>query len=121
LGEYRAVHEYSIVGSLMERVEAEAAARGAVAVHRLRVRIGELSGVETSLLKAAYETFREGSICAAAELEIVPVAARWSCPACAVDLAPGGPLRCPTCGGPAGLAEGDEIVLDRMELEVPDV
>ncbi len=115
------MHEYSIVSSLMARVEAEATARRALAVHRLRVRIGEMSGVEMPLLESAFLTFRERSICAGAELEIVPVAARWSCPACDTSPAPGGPLRCSGCGGPLRLAAGDEIVLERIEMEVPDV
>jgi Zn finger protein HypA/HybF involved in hydrogenase expression len=28
-------------------------------------------------------------------------------------------LQCPRCGVPARLAQGDEIVLDRIEMEVP--
>ena len=64
-----AMHEYSIVQALIERVDAEARARRATAVHRLSMRIGELSGVEVELLTTAYETFRERTICAGAELE----------------------------------------------------
>jgi Zn finger protein HypA/HybF involved in hydrogenase expression len=30
-------------------------------------------------------------------------------------------LRCPDCAVPARLAAGDEIVLDRIEMEVSDV
>ena len=60
------MHEYSIVQSLLDRVESEAAAHGATAVHRLWLKIGEMSGVETSLLRSAYETFTERSICARA-------------------------------------------------------
>ncbi len=44
--EAMSMHEYSIVQALVERVDAEARARGATAVHRLSVSIGELSGVE---------------------------------------------------------------------------
>lgn len=112
------MHEYSIVQALLERVEAEAAAHRAEAVSAVRVRIGELSGVEVDLLRTAYETFRERSICAAAELEVVPVAARWVCRGCGLPVGRGGILRCGECGAPARLAEGDEIILDRVELEV---
>jgi hypothetical protein len=28
-------------------------------------------------------------------------------------------LKCDACGSPARLAEGDEIMLDRIEMEVP--
>jgi Zn finger protein HypA/HybF involved in hydrogenase expression len=33
-------------------------------------------------------------------------------------VAPGDVLTCPDCGSPARLEEGDEIVLDRIEMEV---
>ena len=115
------MHEYSLVQSLLDRVEREATARGATVVHRLRLQIGEMSGVETSLLRSAYETFTDRSICAGAELEIVPVAVCWGCPACGTDLPPGSTLRCGDCGGPARLTAGDEIVLERIEMEVPYV
>jgi Zn finger protein HypA/HybF involved in hydrogenase expression len=30
-------------------------------------------------------------------------------------------LRCPACGGRARLTRGDEMYLDQLELEIPDV
>lgn len=112
------MHEYSIVQALLERVREQADAHGASAVHRLRVRVGELSGVEIELLQSAYELFRERSICDGAALEVVPVAARWVCPDCGRTIARGEVLRCAVCALPARLVEGDEIVLERVELEV---
>ena len=112
------MHEYSIVQALLDRVKAEAEAHGATAVHRVRVRIGELSGVEVELLKSAYELFRERSVCAAADLEVVSAAARWICEGCGREIPSGEPLRCADCGLAAHLADGGEIVLERVELEV---
>jgi hydrogenase nickel incorporation protein HypA/HybF len=112
------VHEYSIVASLVEKVEEIARERGAVAVRGLLVRIGELSGVETELLETAYKTFRERTVCEDAELTILPVPARWNCSRCNQTIPRGSVLRCPRCGVPARLAEGDEIVLERVHLEV---
>lgn len=111
------MHEYSIVQALLERVQEEVDAHGASAVHSLRVRIGELSGIEVDLLKSAYELFREGSICDDAELDLVPVAARWTCPLCQRTIRRGEILRCADCAQPAQLVEGDEIVLERIEME----
>ena len=113
------MHEYSIVQALIARVEAEARARGATAVHGVRVGLGELAGVDASLLSTAYETFRPRTICAEAALTLHPVAARWSCPRCELQIAAGTPLQCPACRAPARLVEGDELVLERVELEVP--
>ena len=105
----------------MARIEEQAGAHGAVAVHRVSVRIGELSGIEPDLLASAFEMVRERTICGAATLDIRRVAAKWVCRACGVDVASGGPLQCAACGAAARLAEGDEIVLDQLELEVGDV
>jgi hydrogenase nickel incorporation protein HypA/HybF len=113
------VHEYSIVEALLARVDKEARARGATAVHRLTVRIGELSGVEIDLLAAAFATFRDGTICAEADFDVMPVAAVWTCPACGGPIERGSMLQCRACGVPARLSQGDEILLDRIELEVP--
>lgn len=113
------MHEYSIVQALVERVDAEARARHATAVHRLSIRVGELSGVEVDLLTTAYETFRERTICERAELAVETVPARWECPACGRVIGRGDLLACRGCAVPARLVQGDEIMLDRIEMEVP--
>ena len=84
------MHEYSIVGALIERVEREATARHATRVVRVHVRLGEFAGVEPELLATAYDTFRERTVCEGAPLVL--------------DRVP-----------------GDELVLQRIEMEVPDV
>jgi hydrogenase nickel incorporation protein HypA/HybF len=113
------VHEYSIVQSLLDRVDAEARGRGALSVSRLEVRIGELAGIEVELLSTAFLAFRERTVCASAELSIRPIAARWVCPGCGAEIPKGGVLTCASCSVPARLAAGDEIILDRIEMEVP--
>ena len=112
------MHEYSLIQSLLDVVDAEVRSRGAIAVHHLRVRVGEFAGVETDLLTSAYELVQEQTSCAGAELEIVPVPARWVCPDCGADIARGEVLRCAECGLPARLESGDEILLERIEMEV---
>lgn len=113
------MHEYSIVQALLERVVTETRVRRASSVHRLCLRIGELSGVEPELLTTAFETFRERTICERAELDVQLVSARWQCPSCGRDIQRGERLVCPACDVPARLAAGDEIMLDRIEMEVP--
>jgi hydrogenase nickel incorporation protein HypA/HybF len=113
------MHEYSLVQALVDRVKAEAEQRRATAVHSLTVRIGELSGVEPELFRTAYETFREGTVCAHATLVVEQVAASWSCPRCSVRIASGAALRCAPCDLPARLDEGgDALMLNAIELEV---
>lgn len=112
------MHEYSIVQALLERVDAEARAHDADAVHSVRVRIGELSGVEVPLLRTAFELARERTLSADAELVVVQESARWNCPLCRQELLRGQRLRCPACDVPARLARGGEIHLESVELEV---
>lgn len=112
------MHEYSLIQSLVERVEAEAAARSASAVHRLSVRIGEMAGVDVDLFKTAYVTFRERTICEDAELDVAIVPVEWACRSCGTRIDRGQPLHCPQCLSPARLVAGDEIILDRIEMEV---
>jgi hydrogenase nickel incorporation protein HypA/HybF len=112
------VHEYSIVQALVARVEDLSRQHRAQSVRRLVVKIGELAGVETDLLATAYETFRERTCCEAAELTILPVEAKWTCPQCGTPVPRPGVLRCNRCGEPARLVQGDEIVLERIEMEV---
>lgn len=111
------MHEYSIVQSLVDSVAAAVAGRDA-AVHRVEVGIGELAGVDCGLLATAYDVFREGTLCQNAALRIDRIPARWECSSCGQTIARGAFLRCPSCNQPAHLASGDEIVLQRIELEV---
>jgi hydrogenase nickel incorporation protein HypA/HybF len=111
------MHEYSIVQSLVDSVAAAVGTRQA-AVHRVDVAIGELAGVDYGLLTTAFEVFREGTICENAALKIDRIAALWECPCCRAAIARGAFLRCKACNEPAHLAAGDEIVLQRIAMEV---
>jgi hydrogenase nickel incorporation protein HypA/HybF len=113
------MHEYSVGQALMERIEAEAASHRATAVHRVSLKIGEVSGVEPDLLESAFDILKEHTICATAHLVIERVPARWDCPACSRPIAAGSVLQCGACGAAARLASGDEIVLAQLEMEVP--
>jgi hydrogenase nickel incorporation protein HypA/HybF len=113
------MHEYSLVQSLLERVDAEARNQTAAAVTRLHVAIGEAAGVEVDLFEKAFEVFRDRTVCSDAELVVRRVPVRWRCPRCERAFEAGAVLRCEACEVPAELAQGDEIVLDRIEMEVP--
>ena len=112
------MHEYSLIQALVDRVAQEARQHGAGSVHSLSVRIGEMAGVDVELFTTAYTTFRERTICEHAALHVDVVPASWACRTCNAAIERGRPLQCPECGGPAHLVAGDEIMLDRIELEV---
>jgi hydrogenase nickel incorporation protein HypA/HybF len=114
------VHEYSIVKSLVRRVEQTARARGATVVRAVKVSVGELAGVEPELLRTAYETFREGTLCERAALEIVAWRASFSCPGCGRVFGAGDVLRCAACDRPARASERSEaLLLEAIDIEVP--
>jgi hydrogenase nickel incorporation protein HypA/HybF len=115
------VHEYSIVRALLERVEREVRAQGGTSVGRVCVRIGELSGVEVGLLRTAYLLSREDTLCAQAELDVSVARVEWVCRECGASIDSEARLRCTACGGAATLRAGDEILLERIEMEVADV
>jgi hydrogenase nickel incorporation protein HypA/HybF len=112
------VHEYSIVQALLERVALEAKRHGASAVAEVSVAVGRDSGVDPGLLATAFELVRAGTVARDARLTLREVEPRWVCADCARPIAAGAVLRCAECGAPAKLVEGDELVLERLELEV---
>jgi len=112
------VHEYSIAASLLRQAEEHAQKHAASRVVRLEICVGELAGVEVPLLETAWSLVRERSLCGDASLAVRRQPARWECGRCGEPVARGLALRCERCGAPARLVEGDELVLERIEMEV---
>ncbi|MGM0575384.1 MAG: hydrogenase maturation nickel metallochaperone HypA [Myxococcota bacterium] len=115
------MHEYAILQSLLDRVRVEAARVGATSVRRLHLRVGEQSGVEMDLLRTAWDVLGRQGLCAEAEMDVTAVPAVWVCPTCDTEIPRGAVLRCASCRTPARMRSGDEIILERLEMEVPDV
>lgn len=112
------MHEYSIASALLEQVGAQARRHAATEVLRVQVRLGEASGVEPELLRTAWELVREGTLCGSAVLDMERVPLRWACPRCPAGGAAGDVLRCGACGSPLRLVAGQELLLERIEMEV---
>lgn len=112
------MHEYSIASSLLRLAQEHAQKHGATRVLRVEICVGELAGVEVPLLETAWGLVRERSVCASAELGVRALPARWECPRCGDAVERGLALRCAGCDSPARLAAGDELLLERVEMEV---
>jgi hydrogenase nickel incorporation protein HypA/HybF len=112
------MHELALCRSLLAEVEGVAAARGAVAVTRIRLRVGPLSGVEPALLERAFLVVRAGSRAAAAALEIEALPLLVRCTACGAEQeAALSPFACARCGdGAVRLLGGDELLVTQVEL-----
>jgi len=111
------MHEYSIASSLLRLAEDQVAKHAAERVLGLEIRIGDLAGVEVDLLETAWSLVRERSCCDGVDLAITRVEACWACTECEREIERGSLLACPDCGAKAKLMSGDELVLDRIEME----
>ena len=116
------MHEYSIVDSLLQLADEHAKKHNAKFVTKLEIKIGVLSGVEPDLLKTAFETFKEGTICENAEfvMHIQPVVVE--CQECGEksELKKDEYL-CPKCNSPKiKIIDGEDMYLMSMELETED-
>jgi hydrogenase nickel incorporation protein HypA/HybF len=115
------VHEVSLVQALFDQADRAIVPHQSLSVCQVRVRIGELAGVDPELFRTAFEGCRSDRGYRVAELTITVEKAVWLCDACGTSVPDGERLQCPSCDGPPRLAAGGDIVLDRLELEVPDV
>lgn len=112
------MHELALCQGLMTEVHRVARAHGASAVHRVRVAVGALSGVEPGLLERAFQIARAGTVAHDARLQLVVLPARVACDACGVQAeVPPNRLLCPGCGTwRVRLVGGEELQLMQVEL-----
>jgi len=118
-----AMHELSVCLSLLDQVQSIAREHGATRVERILLRIGPLSGVEGELLRNAYPLAAAGTLAEGAVLDIEPAAIRVHCTQCGTESdAAANRLLCAACGSHhTRLVSGDELLLARVELAIPDV
>lgn len=116
------MHEVSLVEALLDQTDAAILPHPTAAVRQVTVRIGALAGVDHELFRTAFEGCKGARGYAGASLAVVHEAAGWACERCAELIAASdGPLLCPRCAGPLVLRTGGDLVLLRLDLEVPDV
>jgi hydrogenase nickel incorporation protein HypA/HybF len=113
------MHEYSIVQSLLDLTEENAKQNNAKKVTKLEIKVGVLSGVEVELLKTAFDTFKDGTICEDAEfiVHIQPVVVR--CKECnEKNELQKNEYSCPNCNSQnLEVLDGEEMYLMSLELE----
>ena len=111
------MHELGIMQSALEIAEEKGRAAGGMKIHRIRLRVGALSGVVPDSLRFAYEGLRE-TLASEAELEIEEIPAAHWCQACEREfMASNPPFECPWCHHPSGqLRRGNELELTSMEI-----
>lgn len=116
------MHELSVCLSLLDQVQSIARDHGATRVERIFLHIGPLSGVEGELLRNAYPLAAAGTLAEGAVLDIEPAPIRVYCTQCGAESdATPNRLLCAACGSHhTRLVSGDELLLARVELVIPD-
>ena len=116
------MHELSICQALLDQVEQIARDHGATRVERILLKVGPLSGVEPALLQHAYPLAAAGTIAESADLVIEEAEVRVLCQDCGIESpATANRLLCGACGGfRTRLVSGDEMLLARLEMVMPD-
>ena len=116
------MHELAICQAFIRQVAELADERGAVSVNDIHVAVGPLSGVEPQLLHGAFPIAAAGTIADGAVLHIEDMSVRVYCPDCDIESEVAvNRLLCGQCGGwQTRLVSGDELLLARVELELPD-
>ena len=112
------MHEFGIMESALALAEKNARTAGATQIHRLKVRVGKLSGVVPEALRFAFAALKANTLAAAAEFEIEEVPAVCWCAACAAEFeAKNLNYECPRCHQPSGdLRRGKEMDLASLEI-----
>jgi hydrogenase nickel incorporation protein HypA/HybF len=112
------MHEFSLMQSTLDTAAQKTRAAGATRIHRLKVRVGRLSGVVPTALRFAFDGLKNESIAAGAELEIEEVPAVCWCAGCAADFETADlKYECPRCHQPSGdLRRGLELELASLEI-----
>ena len=113
------MHELSVCQSIVSQLKQIAQDNNAIAITKVIVQIGPLSGIEAPLLERAFPIACAGSIAENAQLEtqILPIKIR--CNLCGNENeAPVNKLLCNACGSwQTNLLSGDEMLLKSVELE----
>lgn len=109
------MHELSVAHAVVTTV-VTALPDPHVRVTRVRVRIGELSGIVPQALHFAYEVAAQGTPLADAALVIERTPVVIDCPECGIQtLSSTHDFRCPACGVPCGTVVGGK------EMEIVDI
>jgi hydrogenase nickel incorporation protein HypA/HybF len=111
------MHELGLLERLVEMVQDEARRNNVTQVHRLRLKVGVMSGVVPDALRFAFDAVTPGTILAGATLEIEELPVVCRCRDCETVFQPEAPVYvCPQCESlHAELLQGEELTLESME------
>lgn len=113
------MHELGIAASILQSAREEALRHPGARLRAIRVRVGELSGVNADALSFCFETMARDSELGPIKLEIESCPRRQHCRKCGRTFRVlEYELKCPQCGtAETEFAGGDELELASVEME----
>lgn len=113
------MHELALTEKILKLVLTEAAKYQAQKITRIKVSVGELSGIIEDCVEFYLQLSAQNTIAAGAKLEFTKCKARLFCPTCQQQFEKSSrDFNCPTCGGLSRLTEiGRECFVESIEVE----
>jgi hydrogenase nickel incorporation protein HypA/HybF len=112
------MHEVGIMQNTLDIALEYAKREGAAQIHRMTLRIGQLSGVEPEALAFAFDVVTRGTIAERAQLNIDSIPAVCYCPNCQREFQPSDWIyECPECHHLCTeIRQGKELELASLEV-----
>ncbi len=113
------MHELAITQGILEIAEREAVRHNSSRITRVKLQIGEFTGVVKEALEFSFDVVKQGTLAADAQLEIEVIKLRKRCPGCdevfaSTDLFD---FFCPLCSAPAEIVSGREMQIEYIDLD----
>ena len=113
------MHEMAIAQSVLDIAFGEMDRRAATRLNKIKISIGEFSGVVKEALEFAFSVLKDETRASNAEFEIEVMPLKAECSKCGTaecklnDF----DLICPTCGGVMVIIGGREMKVDYLDLD----
>ncbi len=113
------MHEVGIAQSILEIVEKEVKKNGASKVNKVKLIVGEFTGVVKEALEFALDIIKKNSLAENAEFLIETVKLKTFCQSCDKTFVgkEEAHFLCPDCNGILGIVEGKELKIDFIDVE----
>lgn len=116
------MHELALTEKLLKLVLTEAESHQAQKITKIKVSIGELSGIIEDCVEFYFQLSAQNTIAAGAELEFTKCKATLFCPTCEQQFEKNPQdFNCPTCRGLSRLTDlGRECFVESIEVDNGD-
>lgn len=114
------MHELALAENILKISEVEARKHQAASITKIKLRVGEFTGVVREALEFSFQVLKQGTLAENAELEIECIPLETRCPQCGRTAT--SPLQdvcliCPTCGNAVEILSGRDLQVEYVCLE----